>query len=44
MAVWGREAEFKRLFAAQIKRMTKDGLDTLVYIAIKDVNEVCTVQ
>lgn len=39
-AKWGREEEFKRLFQAQMKRMTRDGLDTLVYIAIKDMNEV----
>lgn len=39
-ARWGREDEFKRLFQAQMKRMTRDGLDTLVYIAIKDMSEV----
>lgn len=39
-AGWGREDEFKRLFQAQMKRMTRDGLDTLVYIAIKDMAEV----
>jgi hypothetical protein len=37
---WAREDEFKRLFQAQMKRMTRDGLETLVYIAIKDMNEV----
>lgn len=39
-AKWGREGEFRRLFQAQMKRMTRDGLDTLVYIAIKDMTEV----
>jgi hypothetical protein len=37
---WKREEEFKRVFQGQMKRMTKDGLDTVVHIAMQDMAEV----
>lgn len=36
---WQREDDFKALMAANIKHLTKDGLDGLVAIAIKDAQQ-----
>jgi hypothetical protein len=34
---WQRESEFRQLLSANIKHLTKDGLDELVAIAVKDM-------
>eukprot|EP00892_Ulva_mutabilis_P012460 jgi/Ulvmu1/9587/UM054_0017.1 len=36
---WKRESEFRRLLSAQIKHLTKDGLETLAHIATTDMAE-----
>lgn len=38
---WKRESEFRRLLSAQIKHLTKEGLETLAHIATTDMAEVC---
>lgn len=37
---WKRETEFRQLLTAQIKHLTKDGLDTLAQLATSDMAEV----
>ena len=39
---WQREKEFKQLLTANIRHLTKEGMDQLVSIAVKDMNTVRT--
>jgi hypothetical protein len=37
---WARERDFKRLLEANAKHLTKEGIDKMVAIALKDMNLV----
>ena len=39
---WQREGEFKQLLSTNIRHLTKEGLDKLVSIAMKDMQSVRT--
>jgi hypothetical protein len=37
---WEREDDFKKLLSANVKHLTKDGMDSLVSIGVKDMLQV----
>ena len=37
---WAREGEFRRLLASSVKHLTKEGMETIVAMAVKDMAQV----